>query len=382
MQKRFIPILFSISVLFSIAILWQQSGVQSASAQGAEKNHPFQITSVNWPQRAPEFHGSAKDWINTNGKQLQFQHGKVYLIDFWEYTCVNCLRTLPYLKEWNTRYSKDGLVIVGIHTPEFAFAHNYDNVLQAVKRLGISWPVLVDSQYENWNAYRNSYWPRDYFVDANGNIVADHAGEGDYENAERTIQNLLLRAHPSLRFPGVLKPIRSTDVPGAVCYPMTAETYCGARGYQSGVLGNISGWIPGAYVALQPPSGALADGVVYPVGHWITEEESLRHSRKTDGLPDYIEMRYHAITLNAVIRPYKGATFPVYIDQDGNPVPRNDKGEDLLYNSEGKSYIYVNEPRMYQIIRNKKFGSHVISMASPSPDFDLYSFTFTSCTSP
>ena len=139
---------------------------------------PAQIQSEEWPQRAPKLIGSGDDWLNTNGKPLQLEKGKVYLVDFFEYTCVNCLRTLPYLQEWNKRYAKDGLVIIGIHTPEFDFAKDKANVAQAVKRLGITWPVVVDSQYANWNAYRNSFWPRKYFVDAKGRIIADHAGEG------------------------------------------------------------------------------------------------------------------------------------------------------------------------------------------------------------
>src|SRR5437667_11545201 len=125
--------------------------------------------------------------------------GKVVLVDFWEYTCVNCIRTLPYLKEWHNRYAKDGLVIIGIHTPEFACAKQRGNVAQAVKKLGITWPVLVDSDYRNWRAYNNAYWPRKYFIDHTGHIVEDHAGEGGYEESEAKIQELLKEINPKIQ---------------------------------------------------------------------------------------------------------------------------------------------------------------------------------------
>src|SRR5579884_1605517 len=142
---------------------------------------PQELQSNHWPQPAPEFHGTAADWLNTDGKALSIQElvksGHVVLVDFWEYTCVNCLRTLPYLQEWNKRYAKDGLVIVGIHTPEFQFAKDPHNVAEAVKRLGITWPVLIDSDYHNWNAYHNGGWPHKFFINDRGLIVADHFGE-------------------------------------------------------------------------------------------------------------------------------------------------------------------------------------------------------------
>src|SRR5579871_3310899 len=214
-------ILFSI---ISIGLLWRgisphRSAIASAQAL------PQELHSDQWPQPAPALIGVPSDWLNTDGQPLQIKKGVVYLIDFWEYTCVNCLRTLPYLQEWNRRYARDGLVIVGIHTPEFQFAHDRNNVAKAVKQLGITWPVLVDSDYRNWTAYNNSFWPRKYFIDGTGRIVADHAGEGGYEESEARIQAMLKHLHPGLKFPKVMALVHDADKPGAVCYPTTAETY-------------------------------------------------------------------------------------------------------------------------------------------------------------
>ncbi len=384
MARKTLPAaLIAVGLLIGYMI-WHGSHAPANAVTTAHQS-PSALASNDYPQPAPRFYGSNSDWINTGGKalrisQLASQH-KVVLVDFWEYTCVNCLRTLPYLREWNKRYAKDGLVIVGIHTPEFRFAHKYANVLQAAKRLQITWPVLVDSSYKNWNAWQGmeGFWPRDYLINSKGNVIEDHAGEGGYGHTEKMIQNLLLQIHPGLKLPPILAPIHSADKPGARCFPMTPETYCGQRGFQSGVLANIVNWQPGQTLQLPQPTTPLQDGVVYPVGNWITEPESLRHAMRTTTLSDRILLRYHAITLNAVIKPAGSKPYRVYILQDNRPVPVADKGPDLHYTAQGQSYILVNQPRMYSIIKNAQYGSHILTMASRSPDFDLYSFTFTSC---
>ncbi|HLK61673.1 MAG TPA: redoxin family protein [Chthonomonadaceae bacterium] len=367
-------ILFSI---ISIGLLWRgisphRSAIASAQAL------PQELHSDQWPQPAPALIGVPSDWLNTDGQPLQIKKGVVYLIDFWEYTCVNCLRTLPYLQEWNKRYAKDGLVIVGIHTPEFAFAKDPKNVAAAVKRLGITWPVLIDSEYRNWNAYHNDFWPRKYFINARGLIVADHAGEGDYDRSEALIQQLLKQAHPSLTFPKIMAPVRDADKPGAVCYRQTPEMYVGERGAQLGQQGNIASYEPGQMEIFDDP-GAHEDGKIYAQGAWRMEPQSLRHGRPTAALTDYIALRYHALECNAVIKPEGNAPFRVYLTQDGKPIARQDKGADILYDEKGYSYILVDTPRMYRLAANTRFGSHELKLASLSPDFGLYSFTFTSC---
>jgi thiol-disulfide isomerase/thioredoxin len=351
-----------------------------AHAQSASSStFPAELASEDWPQRPPRLIGSPADWINTDGKALQLQKGRVYLIDFWEYTCVNCIRTLPYLKAWSERYGKDGLTIVGIHTPEFAFAHDRANVAQAVKKFGLTYPVLVDSDYKNWNAYHNSYWPRKYFINSNGYIVADHSGEGDYQQSETLIRKLLLQRDPSLRFPPLFQPVRDTDKPGAVAYPTTAETYAGERGLQQNQLGNVRSFSPEAQNFTD--TGDHADGQIYLSGDWITEQESLRHARATDAPTDYLALRYHALDCNAVLKPEGGAPLRVGVTQDGGPVAASDRGADLKADSAGQTYVVVDSPRMYNLIHNARFGSHEIRLFPTTPDFGLYSFTFSSSAS-
>ena len=332
------------------------------------------------PEIAPEFVGATEDWINTKPLKMSDLRGKVVLVDYWEYTCVNCIRTLPYLKEWQKRYAKDGLVIVGIHTPEFEFAKDRKNVAQAVKSLGITWPVLVDSAYKNWQAYNNSYWPRKYFIDKTGRIVADHAGEGGYEESEARIQQLLKQLNPKLTFPKPMTAIRDTDKPGAVCYPVTPEMYVGERGEFYNQHGNIMPYQSGISDTFKDSGGPYADGKIYAQGEWKMERESLRHARTTtDIATDYVAIRYHALECNAVIKPEGSKPFTVFIFQDGKPLPKADAGADIQYNDQGQSFIQVAEPRMYRLTKNAKFGSHDLRMATMSPDFGLYSFTFSSC---
>ena len=336
------------------------------------QDQPAQIASENWPQSAPRLVGGAEDWLNTDGKPLQIEKGKVYIIDFWEYTCVNCLRTLPYLKQWNARYAKDGLVIIGVHTPEFKFAKDRANVAAAVKKYGITWPVVNDSAYSNWQAFRNSFWPRKYFVNSKGIIVADHAGEGGYAESEALIQKLLKEANPNVQLP----PIQGETPERINATSMTPELYAGARGNQNGQHGNIPAFAAGRTRTYANPGTALEDGKIYVQGAWTTEEESLRHGRTTADLSDKILLRYHARECNAVIKPEGGKPFRVYVTQDGKPVTQADKGQDIQYDEQGGSFLLIDQPRMYRITRNAAFSSHRLTLTSMSPDFGLYSFTF------
>ena len=139
---------------------------------------------------APDFAGIA-GWVNSAPLTMKELRGKVVLIDFWTYSCINCLRTLPHVEAWDRMYRKDGLVIVGVHTPEFAFEHVPSNVRSAVKRLGVRYPVALDNEYGTWNAYGNQYWPAEYLIDRKGHVRYAHFGEGEYDVTEESIRSLL-----------------------------------------------------------------------------------------------------------------------------------------------------------------------------------------------
>ena len=185
--------------------------------------------------RAPDF-AKISSWLNTPGDKpltLKSLRGKVVLIDFWTYSCINCQRALPHVEAWYRNYAKDGLVVVGVHTPEFAFEHVRSNVQSQAASLGVRYPIAIDNDYGTWNAYSNEYWPAEYLIDADGNIRHVAFGEGDYGNTELQIRTLLHDAHPGLSLP------TSTDVPSADLGDVqTPETYLG---YGRGGLHNSSG---------------------------------------------------------------------------------------------------------------------------------------------
>jgi cytochrome c biogenesis protein CcdA/thiol-disulfide isomerase/thioredoxin len=189
------------------------------SLRGAKKNTPTTSTvGLRNFGPAPNFAGISH-WINTpSDRSLSIPQlrGKVVLVDFWTYSCINCLRTLPQLRAWYDSYKKDGLVIVGVHTPEFAFEHDYGNVRSAVRRLDVTWPVALDNSYTTWSAYSNQYWPADYLVDRKGDVRAVHFGEGDYKETENQIRALLGTGGP-------LTSVKDTQPTGIG----TPETYLG-----------------------------------------------------------------------------------------------------------------------------------------------------------
>ena len=174
---------------------------------------------------APAFRGIS-DWLNTpGGKPLSFAslRGKVVLVDFWTYSCINCQRTLPHLEAWSRDYAKAGLVVVGVHTPEFAFEHVPSNVRSAAASLGVTYPIAIDDKYATWNAYDNQYWPAEYLVDATGTVRHVHFGEGEYAETEHLIRELLVQAHRHAVLPAATKVVGKTASTEAI----TPESYLG-----------------------------------------------------------------------------------------------------------------------------------------------------------
>jgi len=323
--------------------------------------------------KAPEF-PRGLEWINSDPLTISGLKGKVVLIDIWDYTCINCIRTLPYIKEWQGRYSEYGLVIVGVHTPEFAFAKKIENVKEAIERVKITYPVVLDNDYKIWSLYANRYWPRKYLIDADGYIVYDHAGEGDYRKTELLIQELLKNINPKAKFP---KPFTAPGLAesGGRCYLITGELYLG---YEVGQLGNTEGHIPEAVVTYKD-NGQYQDGRVYANGRWLNLAQSLRHALEDKSLNDYIAIKYHALSANAVIKAAKESSYKVFVKQDDSFVEPNDRGEDIKVDEAGRTYLEIGQSRMYRIIKNNKFGTHALKLYCESDAFEIYAFTFGSC---
>ncbi len=286
----------------------------------------------------------ATGWLNSPALTTAGLRGKVVLVDFWTYTCINWLRTEPYVRAWAEKYKNQGLVVIGVHTPEFAFEHDVDNVRRAVKDMRIDYPVALDSDYGIWNAFKNEYWPALYFVDAQGRIRHHQFGEGDYAQSERVIQQLLSEAGAT----GVSRDLVSGDAQGAEVAAdwdnlRSRENYVGdgrTEGFVSpgrAVLGK-----PHVYTA--PARLKLNDWALS--GDW-TVEKPLIALNKPNGKIVY---RFHARDVHLVMGPAaRGASVRFRVLIDGKP-PGAAHGGDVDDQGNGT----VTEQRLYQLIRQPK----------------------------
>lgn len=307
---------------------------------------------------APEFRGIST-WLNTDGEPLAMEDlsGKVVLVDFWTYSCINCIRTLPYVTGWYEKYKDDGFVVIGVHTPEFLFEHKTENVLDAMKRYGIDYPVAQDNDYGTWRAYGNRYWPAHYLVDAQGRVRYTHFGEGKYEETEMNIQKLLGEA-------GMLaderKPI-SIEEEGTT-RGQTPETYLGLdrmdrfASPERAMAGEHTYTIP---ATLQKHSFAYG-------GDW-----SLDGERATSGEKATLELRFVGNKAYLVMAPPNGGTGTVKVLLDGAPVGVNG-GTDVKDDT-----ATVDSDRLYELIDLRgSNGEHTLRLEFDTPGTAAYAFTF------
>jgi thiol-disulfide isomerase/thioredoxin len=326
-------------------------------------------------QRMQGFEGGT-GWLNSEPLTPAQLQGKVVLVDFWEYTCINCLRTLPYLREWYRRYHDKGFVIIGVHTPEFDFSGQRANVAAAAERLGVTWPVVLDDKFAIWKRYGNNVWPHEYLYDQEGRLVESFGGEGGYPQTEERIAALLKAADPHLTLPPVmaLLPQDSYDKPGAVCYPMTPEILLGRQGIENSPPSNNSIQDTNYVDDVANPK----DGSLYLQGYWRTTSEAAI-SGESDG---FLALRYHAIEVEAVLKPENGGSVRVGVMQDGKPVAESDAGKDLRYDDRGRSFVEVNAPRAYELVTNAQFGQHTLQLFPKRDGLGIYDFAFESCEVP
>jgi cytochrome c biogenesis protein CcdA/thiol-disulfide isomerase/thioredoxin len=294
---------------------------------------------------APDFQGIAT-WINTPGGApltIKSLRGKVVLVDFWTYSCINCQRSLPHVEAWYQRYQGDGLVVVGVHTPEFAFEHVVSNVRSAVQQFGITYPVAVDNNYSTWNAYGNEYWPADYLIDASGEVRYQRFGEGQYGETETAIRQLLVDANPHVKLPP------ATDVPDLTpTEPTNPETYLGYS--QLEYLGGttiIHDNAPATYVF---PS-SLEVGEFGLSGTWTIGSE-----QSTAGATASLELDFEARDVYLVL----GGSGTLSLTLNGKPAGTIDVS---------------GIPRLYTLVSGPSEQTGLLVLTA-SPGVDAYDFTF------
>jgi thiol-disulfide isomerase/thioredoxin len=323
---------------------------------------------------APDFQSNM--WFNSPPLHLAQLRGKVVLVDFWEYTCINCIRTFPYLRRWNELYRPDGLIIIAVHTPEFAFAKSPANVANAVRRFGFTFPVAMDNDEVVWNAFHNTAWPADYLIDKNGQIAYVHIGEGDYGDTELAIRKLLKEAKPDLDFSNPRYAIpadANADMNGTVCRRATPETYLGfARAFNIANPGGEDEMQEVHYVA---PTVVPLDSFALD-GNWQAGAEFVRHVRQSNEPRDAIQLHYQGKSVYLVAGSDDGSAKVLYVAQDGRPVPAQSRGIDIQTDPKGVSFINLQGKRMYYVINNPDFGEHTLVLSTAASGVSLYSFTF------
>jgi len=326
---------------------------------------------------SPDVTVVASLWINSPPLRMGQLRGKVVLIDFWEYTCINCIRTFEQNKKWYERYHKYGFEIIGVHDPEFDIAYHAANVRAAVKRFSLPYPVFVDPDFQLWNSYHNDSWPSRFLVDSKGIVRFHRDGEGADPAFEHSIQRFLLEAHPGLKFPPDYTIAPEPDFSAPSCGIPTPEMYVGDWSGR-GILSNLEGYHDGKTIRYKLPAN-INDGQAAVSGAWETDKNGMIYRGKDGGAhtaPDRLVMRYHARELYAVINVSHGHPSALYVQQDGKDLTAAEKGVDVRFDAQGRSYIEVREPRMYYLVQNPAFGAHTVTLTPTKPGLTINSFTF------
>jgi thiol-disulfide isomerase/thioredoxin len=321
--------------------------------------------------RAPEI---GRLWLNSPPLSFRQLRGRVVLVDFWDYTCVNCIRTLPYVQAWYERYRDKGLTVIGVHTPEFTFAQYESNVERGIREFGLTYPIVVDSDREIWKAFANRYWPTKYLLDKDGYLRYGHFGEGGYAECEETIQELLREVDPNIILPPLMEPVREEDHAGAVCYRATGELYLGNK---RGRIGNEGGFKEDQIADYDFSSHELEENFFYASGRWASAAE---YFEAVDDGPHYLKLKYEASGVNLVMAAPRGGSVEVKLLQDGKPITRSQATKETQFR-DGESYLTVNSSRMYALVDNHDFGQHKLELLC-SPGLAAFAFTFTACVDP
>jgi cytochrome c biogenesis protein CcdA/thiol-disulfide isomerase/thioredoxin len=349
--------------LFLSNLIEEKLVAQKPSSPGIPETAAMVTTSASLPiiGTMPEFKGIT-DWVNSPPLTTSVLRGKVVLVDFWTYSCINCIRTLPYVQSWYKKYKDQGFVVVGVHTPEFAFEKKVSNVEKAVKQFQISYPVAIDSSYGTWNAYSNQYWPADYLVDSQGRIREIHFGEGHYRQTEKAIQSLLAEAGSLKKNVMLGGALDSTDFSSI----QSPETYLGySRANHFSSPGRV---YPDGNHSYTFPSSL-------PSNHWALqgiwkisgEKIVLKHPAGA------IRFRFRAPKLNIVMKGIgEGSVAKVFLD--GKPLETRNFGNDV--GPDGT--ITIHDPKLYNLVNLPINDSkdHLFEIRFPKPRVAVYTFTF------
>ena len=349
--------LFAVLILASVAYL----GFGSYAQTLFKSSEPVQLQNVSQlenglknPYPAPELKG-IQYWLNSKPLTLSNLKGKVILIDFWTYSCINCVRTLPYITGWDRLYRDKGLVIIGVHAPEFEFEKNVANIKSAMARYGIGYPVAVDNNLETWLNYKNSYWPAHYLIDKNGQVVYTHFGEGDYGVTENNVRYLL-----GLKGKAEAKPPASESTAVA---DQTPETYLGY-----GRAGNFSGASPLIHdtIATYQTTASLPKHYWTLGGKWRVEGEKII-AQDSDAV---LTLKFTSRKVFMVMGTSGGTRQQIRLRLNGRPLGEN-AGKDVH-----GDVVVINGHNLYELINQASPKTGLLEIKALAPGFEAYAFTF------
>jgi len=337
-------------------VIYIKSG--NTMPQGINLDKIFKSSELPVKGKAPELVG-IDGWINSEPITIESLRGKVVLIDFWTYTCINCIRTFPHISGWYEKYNDKGFVLIGVHSPEFKFEKKRENVEREARENNLNYPIALDNDMKTWNAYANRYWPAEYLIDAEGNIRYTHFGEGRYEETENAIQQLLLEAgHLSVE---EVVEVKEVDVGVEFRKIGTPEIYLGYLRINN--LGNKDeGVLPGTTHTFSETED-IERNRFYFVGDWKIEPEFA----ELVGNKGKLIIRYKANKMNIVLNTKDGIGVPLELKLDGEYLNEQNKGADVILEN-GKSTANINSARFYNFVdTGDAYDWHTLEIIMNSP---------------
>lgn len=352
--KQLRKTLGAIIIIAVVYMIYSEGGISPSFAKSDQKaiKQNKIVNGISNPYIAPAIADVAA-WLNSPPLELNQLKGKVVLIDFWTYSCINCVRTFPYLKEWYNKYHDKGLVIIGIHAPEFEFEKDFNNVKKAIEKNNIQYPVALDNQFSTWQNFQNRYWPAHYLIDKNGYVVYLHFGEGEYDVTENNIRYLL----------GMNAEKKSIKEAEQYYENETPETYLGftrADRYRSPE--KVMEGIASQYS--YPTELAIDDWALQ--GRWNVGPDKITSAEANAA----IKIHFNATKVYAVMGNATGKPISVKLSLNDQPVI-SEKGKDVVDSS-----INVDKYTIYEVLILKEYGGDILQLTAAEPGLEIYTFTF------
>jgi peroxiredoxin len=325
--------------------------------------------------RARELYGDF--WFNTEAIPLSALRGGVVVLFFWDFAFAASLRALPYLVGWRDRYLESGCTVIGVHAPRLPFARDPEEVRNAIERMHIDFPVVVDNESLIATHYDCRTLPEIILIDKDGFIRYRSTGEGQYAAVEHALQALLYQAGVGGEMPLVMEPVRESEGKGVVCFRATPDIF---TGYVRGSLGNVEGYSPESGVRYEDP-GVYLDGRFYAEGEWMNGRDAFTLLSEPENT-GHLRIGYRGLEAEGVLGPEGKGSVQVTVRQDNAYLSEENRGEDIRTDGNGRSYLVVDRPRVYQLVRNREFGEHLLWLSGEAGSFSAYGFSFTTAPVP